>query len=170
MSRLLTGPAKSTVTSPSTRTDPLSGVSRPLSDRSTVVFPDPDGPISATTWPAFTSRSMERSTSWSPKDLRRPATVSRVPSFGAAGGVVGSVRDIAVQPLLQEGLDDGEREADDPVDQCRLDVQGQELLAERGDLLRPPEQLGDQDQRRERRVLDQADEGVRQGRHGHPRR
>src|SRR4051794_12175718 len=99
---------------------PASGISSPLSDRSTVVFPDPEGPMSATTWPVCTSRSMERSTSWSPKDFLRPATLSSAPPVTGTAGVVGSVRDIAVQPLLQDRLDGGESQADDPVDQPGL--------------------------------------------------
>jgi hypothetical protein len=74
--RLLTCPPKSTSTSPILMT-PASGISRALSERSTVVLPEPDGPMSTVTLPAWTSKSIEWSTSWSPKDLASPRTETR---------------------------------------------------------------------------------------------
>ena len=40
-------------------------------------MPDPDAPMMVTTSPGMTSRSMLRSTSWLPNDLRRPSTRTR---------------------------------------------------------------------------------------------
>ncbi|MGY3455181.1 hypothetical protein ACVWW5_000631 [Bradyrhizobium sp. LM3.4] len=55
-----------------TRTLPPSGVTRRLTQRSSVDLPEPDGPISATTPPLATSRLMPFKTSLLPKLLRRP--------------------------------------------------------------------------------------------------
>src|SRR3954471_21370416 len=110
VSRFDTAEEKSTVTSSPTVMRPASGVSSPLRDRSTVVLPEPEGPISATTAPGRTSRSIERSTSWSPKDLRRPLTLSSGAADAVGGWSAGSVGDIAVEPPLQRGLDGGEEQ------------------------------------------------------------
>src|SRR5687768_4493211 len=157
-------------------TVPASGVSSPFRERSTVVLPEPEGPMSATTLPRRTSRSMSRSTTLLPNALARLRTLSTGFAWGLpveggrpgeapAGGLVG---DIAVQSLFEGGLSRGQREANDPVDECRLQVEHHELLAEGGDLLGVPEELGDQDQRGKGRVLDQRDECVGQRRHGDP--
>ena len=49
---------------------PASAWSRAFSVRSTVVLPEPDGPITAVTVPAGTSKEMSRSTCSSPNALR----------------------------------------------------------------------------------------------------
>src|SRR5919107_5673314 len=162
--RRLTGREKSTSTSAPTVIRPLSGVSRPLSERSTVVLPDPEGPRSATTWPCVTSRSIERSTTWSPKALRRPVTDSTGPLRGPVGTASGSTGDIAVQPLLESGLTGREEQADHPVDGGSLEVHDEHLVLEGCDLLGSAEQLGHEDQRRQGGVLHEADEGIRQRR------
>src|SRR5690606_28195325 len=136
-----------------TWTVPWFAVSRPLRQRRSVVLPEPDEPMSATTCPSWTVRSTERSTSCVPNDLRRPRTAS-----SAGASVPASARDIPVEPPLDPALTGGQREADDPVDRCRLQVDQQELPAERRDLLGPAEHLGDQDDRGQRRVLHQGDE------------
>ena len=51
------------------RTTPRSGTSSAFSERSTVVLPEPDGPMSTVTEPGPTSRSTPRRTWLSPKDL-----------------------------------------------------------------------------------------------------
>ena len=76
--------AKSTLTSPMPTT-PASGRSRALSERRTVVLPEPDGPISTVTVPAATSKSTPRSTASSPNDFCSPLTVT---SGGESLGVV----------------------------------------------------------------------------------
>ena len=48
---------------------PASAWSSALSVRSTVVLPEPDGPMTAVTVPAGTSNEMPRRTSWSPNAL-----------------------------------------------------------------------------------------------------
>ena len=83
------GVAKSSSGPPVNEIVPPSGVSSPFSERSTVVLPEPLGPMSTTTSPRRTSRSIERSTSLSPKDLRRPRAVSSGESSGAACGASG---------------------------------------------------------------------------------
>ncbi|KAG1261218.1 hypothetical protein G6F66_014371 [Rhizopus arrhizus] len=52
--------------SPSTSMLPSSMVSRWFRQRRNVLLPEPDGPITATVWPAGISRLMPRSTSSSP--------------------------------------------------------------------------------------------------------
>ncbi|MNI75030.1 hypothetical protein D3C73_1311530 [compost metagenome] len=51
---------------PSISISPLVGWSSVISTRSKVDLPEPDGPITATVWPAGISRLMPRSTSSSP--------------------------------------------------------------------------------------------------------
>ena len=63
----------SVTSTPSTKTLPLVGVSSRFTQRSSVDLPDPDGPMTHTTWPGSTVRSMPWSTSLSPKDLWRSA-------------------------------------------------------------------------------------------------
>src|ERR1700688_2917104 len=57
---------------PSTRIEPADGSSSRLQQRSSVLFPDPDGPITNTSSCAWTLRSMPCRTSVSPNFLRRP--------------------------------------------------------------------------------------------------
>ena len=52
--------------SPRSRTVPSSGLSSPAASPSTVDFPHPDGPSSATNSPGFTCIEKSRSTSVSP--------------------------------------------------------------------------------------------------------
>src|SRR6185312_13095092 len=137
---------KATDGPPAKATVPASGFSSPFRQRSTVVLPEPEGPMSASTPPASTERSIDFSTSLAPKDFCNPVTCSN-----------GSVGNIAVQPFLDLRLPGGEDQAEHPVDQRGLQVEQHELLAEGGDLLGLAEQLGDQDQGRQRRVLDQRD-------------
>src|SRR2546423_15204582 len=54
---------------PSTTTEPLVGSSSRLQQRSSVDFPEPDGPMMNTSSPGATARSMPFSTSRVPKDL-----------------------------------------------------------------------------------------------------
>src|SRR4051794_40571976 len=136
-----TAAPKSTVGPPVKATVPPSGISSPFRQRSTVVLPEPEGPISTSTWPWSTARSMDLSTWLLPKDLRRPVTVSTRPSLRGSESV-----GIPAQPPFQIGLSAGQDQAEDPVHQGSFEVQQHEFLAERGDLLRLPEQLGDQDQ------------------------
>ena len=56
--------------SPSISTLPELASSRPAMMRSSVDFPQPDGPTKTTNSPSVTSRSMPFSTSTLPKDLR----------------------------------------------------------------------------------------------------
>ena len=70
--------AKSTTSPPANATVPASGTSRPLSERSTVVLPEPDGPIRATTSPRGTVRSIDLRTS-----TRRSSCESRGPRAAA---------------------------------------------------------------------------------------
>src|SRR5262245_65314731 len=57
---------------PRTRTSPASGGSSPVSTRSSVVLPAPDGPSSATTCPRGTTRSRAFRTGRPPKDRVNP--------------------------------------------------------------------------------------------------
>src|SRR6476660_371366 len=154
------------VPDPAKVTVPASGVSSPFSERRTVVLPEPDGPIRATTLPRRTSRSMSRSTTLLPNAFARLRTDSTGLACDAAAWGAGprgsSMGDITVQPPFKDGLPGGERQADHPVDQCSLEVQHHELLAEGRDLLGVAEELRYQDQGGQGRVLDQRNEGVGQ--------
>ena len=90
-----TGFAKSMAGPPSKATTPASGVSSPLSDRSTVVLPEPLGPMSTTTSPRRTSKStpFERPR-FEPKLFDSPVTCSSGRSSAGAGGASGSRRGV----------------------------------------------------------------------------
>src|SRR5207244_9656176 len=62
---------------PSTRTVPESGISSRLQQRSSVLLPEPDGPMMNTVSPARTERSIPFRISLAPKLLRR-ARMSRI--------------------------------------------------------------------------------------------
>ena len=64
---------------------PASIVSRPAISRSSVLLPQPLRPTIATNCPAGICRSMPRSTSLSPNDLRKPRMVSGRPREAASG-------------------------------------------------------------------------------------
>src|SRR5580693_3585617 len=57
---------------PSNRISPLSGTSRPLMQRSSVVFPEPLRPMMATTSPASIVSETESSATCAPKRLEMP--------------------------------------------------------------------------------------------------
>ena len=87
---LSTSASGSVISSPSTKIFPLVGVSSMLTQRSRVDLPDPDGPITQTTCPCATWKSMPLSTSLAPKYLWRSWTsMAAVGAVGAA--VVGRV-------------------------------------------------------------------------------
>src|SRR5215212_7503806 len=66
--------SSSQMSMPSTRIVPDVGSSSRFTQRSSVDLPEPDGPITQTTWPASTWKSMPLSTSLSPKYLCRSRT------------------------------------------------------------------------------------------------
>jgi len=68
------GPGAKPSGSPPTSTTPALGASSSAMQRSSVLLPEPEGPIRHVTWPWGTSRSMPRSTSASPKRLTRALT------------------------------------------------------------------------------------------------
>ena len=70
-SRLTSG---SVISTPSMKILPEVGSSSRLMQRSSVDLPEPDGPITQTTWPSSTSKSMPLSTWASPKYLCRLLT------------------------------------------------------------------------------------------------
>src|SRR5690348_716001 len=78
----LTSVERAMMSAPSTRIEPADGSSRRLQQRSSVLFPDPDGPITNTSSCAWTARSMPCSTSVAPKVLRRPR-MSRIGGFSS---------------------------------------------------------------------------------------
>ena len=142
---------------------PASAWSSALSVRSTVVLPEPDGPITAVTVPAGTSNEMPLSTSRSPNALRTSRTVEQIRFVAVIGHV-------PFQSRLQPALDERQDHADHPVVQGRHPVEREEVERRRGRELGHPQQLGDQDRRGQRGVLDQRDQRVRQRRHGGARR
>src|SRR6187431_2294918 len=160
-----TGFAKSMAGPPSNVMTPASGVSSPLRERSTVVLPDPLGPMSTTTSPRRTSNSTPLRTRFAPKLFETPVTCSKGRSSAAEGGAsgspaAGSVGDIAIEPPLDHSLPRREDETEQPVDQSGLQIDRHELVGEGRDLLRAPEQLRHEDQRCEGRVLHERDERV----------
>ncbi len=72
---------------PSTKIRPDVGCSSRLTQRSSVDLPEPEGPITQTTSPVSTWKSMPLSTSWSPNDLCRSCTSIA----GACGSVVATL-------------------------------------------------------------------------------
>src|SRR5690606_21380673 len=147
---------KETSGSPVKLTVPASAISKPFRQRSAVVLPDPEGPISATTSPECTVKSMPLSTWFVPKALWRPVTLS--------SGLLG---DILFKPSFNRVLQGREHQADHPVDGRCFAVDQQELIGRSGDFLGLAEHLGDQDGGGQRGVLDQGDEGVGKRGHGH---
>ena len=61
---------------PATTTSPAVGSSSPARQRSNVDFPQPDGPITTSTSPRASVRSMPRRTGWAPNRFSRPRTVT----------------------------------------------------------------------------------------------
>jgi hypothetical protein len=64
---------------PSTRTDPVSAVSKPATMRSAVVLPQPDGPSSATSSPGAISMDSPSSARVAPKERVRSCSSTLVP-------------------------------------------------------------------------------------------
>src|SRR5215470_3749723 len=71
---------RAVISTPSTRIEPAEASSRRLQQRSKVLLPDPDGPITKTSCCGSTTRSIPRSTSTSWNLLRRP----RISRMGGA--------------------------------------------------------------------------------------
>ena len=73
MSRFAGGMA--VMSTPSTVTDPASGVSKPATTLSSVVLPEPLGPRMVSSSPEATSSETPSSATTSPKRLTRPSTL-----------------------------------------------------------------------------------------------
>src|SRR5215510_8746086 len=118
--------------------------------RSRVVLPLPDGPITTTTSPLVTSRSMPSRTRWAPNVLRRP----RISTTGAAAGdgLTGLFPDVGEAGLQ---LPAGQREAvvDDEVHERAQDVERHRLVGPADHLLDGEHQVDDPDQGDERAAL-----------------
>src|SRR6266567_806712 len=123
---------------PSKAIVPSSTVSRPLTQRSSVVLPDPERPTIATTSPGSTVRDTSSSTRFVPNRLRMP--------LKAKSGI-----DFPLEPQRQERQRpaDGEvKRRDDRVDHHRLKRDVDDELAR-------ARKLDESDDRRDRRALDQ---------------
>ena len=103
----------SVMSMPSTRILPEVGSSSRLTQRSRVDLPDPDGPMTQTTWPWSTWKSMPLSTSLSPKYLCRSRTSMAGPGR-ALVLVTGSPRSLGAS--FEPRHEPGERERDDQVE------------------------------------------------------
>ncbi|MNJ70745.1 hypothetical protein D3C77_672250 [compost metagenome] len=91
--------------------------------RSSVVLPEPLGPMIATTSPAATCRSMPLSTLWPLKLLLRLRT-----SIMASG-----IPTVSVDPCFQAVLHTGKTGGEHPVDQRGGQVQGEDFEGARSD-------------------------------------
>ena len=81
------------ISSPATKILPLVGVSSMLTQRSSVDLPEPDGPMTQTTWPVLTWKSMPFSTSLSPKYL-----------WSSCTSIAAVVRSVVISGPLSERL------------------------------------------------------------------
>ena len=110
----------SVTSTPSTTTCPLVGTSSRLTHRSSVDLPDPDGPMTQTTSPRSTLRSMPRRTSFLPNRLVSPWTTTAGPA-----PCVPVTRTLSVAGL-EPPCDEAERDRDDQIaqtgDEDRRDV------------------------------------------------
>src|ERR1700730_9845767 len=142
--------------SPSTRTSPSSYSSRKLMHRSSVVCPEPLGPMIATISPRETVRDTSFRTRWRPKLMltRRSSTIGR----SCAAGSVGKAH-----PLLEVENVAGERVAQHEVDESDAaeDLQGRECPLRH--LAAGECQLPEADDGDERRALDEKDARVHEG-------
>ena len=97
------------MSAPSNRTVPASAYSKPATMRSKVVFPDPDGPSKAISFPSGMSRSTPASASKVPKALLMPRRLM-----------------LMAGPPLDGGLNDERREREQR--QKRRDREGRHVL------------------------------------------
>ena len=130
------------ISSPRTTIRPASIGSSRFTQRSSVDFPEPDAPMRQTTSCSASSRSMPRSTSSFPKDLRRPS-ISQCRRAHASSPCLLAALVARDEPVGEARHRDRERDEDDR----RRDVR--RVVERRGDLdLRLPERLDDAEQRR----------------------
>src|SRR5262245_37005617 len=104
-------PPRSVMAVPSTSIVPRVGVSSPPSKFSSVVLPDPDGPMSARKSPLVISRLPAPSTS-----MRSPPRVKYLwTSWMRTSGVVPWVMDVSLHDDLVAVLERGWRRQDNPI-------------------------------------------------------
>src|SRR5699024_8019333 len=158
--------SRSVMSVPRTSTVPDSGCSSRWMHRRNVDFPEPDAPITQTTSPLRTEKSMPRSTWLSPNDLCR----SDIPTTSS----VVEAADIRTSgPCLQSTYQVREREGDEQVPEPGHDQrrQVQIRVRELATVLRQVVVLsGETDDVHQRRVLDEQDQLVGQRRQHRPKR
>src|SRR5579883_1970431 len=174
--RAATGAGTPVTSRPPRRTWPASGVSMPVTVLTSVVLPEPLGPISPTISPASTWKVMPRSAWTPPKDLARPV-ISKSATALPRGTGPGSAR--GPQGRKPCGLDeDGGHEQETVQRRARSPEGAEDARAHHGARQRPhaPHNGHDGDlhrQRQGRRAVgvDEADvEGVHGPREGRERR
>src|SRR5680860_948347 len=132
--------------------------SNPLMQRSSVLLPAPEGPISTTTSPRWTTRSTPSRTTVSPNLLTMPristsGSFSCPLCFSAASCVVMASPPVRTESVLETVHQEGEHEHDGQVVQRDDEVHGQRLVGRGSEVLRGAEQLGHADERHQRGVL-----------------
>src|SRR6266404_7108533 len=151
--------------SPSMAIVPLSYSSSRLMQRSSVVLPEPLGPITTTTSPGVTASDTSRNTSTAPKRLRS-AVISRIGRCCRAGrsSVAEEDASFKVPAIEGEGITDAE------IDRGRTDKDLKRREGALDDLAACHRQLPEADDRDQRGCLDQADAQADIGRCGEPQR
>src|SRR5216683_3531392 len=145
--------------SPSTRTSPPSYSARKLMHRSSVVLPEPLGPMIATISPRETVRDTSFRTRRRPKLMltRRSSTMGRPCAAGSVGKAhpLLEVEAVAGEPVAQHEVDKGD---------AAEDLQGRERPL--CDLAAGEGQIAEANDGDERRALDEKDARVHEGRSG----
>src|SRR3984893_7571042 len=149
--------------SPSMAIVPLSYSSSRLMQRSSVVLPEPLGPITTTTSPGVTASDTSRNTSTAPKRLCR-AVISRIGRCRYAGRSSMADEDASFKvPAIE-----GEGIADAEIDRRSTDEDLKWRESALDDLAARNRQLPQSDDRDQRGRLDQADAQADIGRCGEP--
>src|SRR6267143_501594 len=151
--------------SPSMAIIPLSNSSSRLMQRSSVVLPEPLGPITTTTSPGVTASDTSRNTSTAPKRLCR-AVISRIGRCCRAGRSSMAEEDASFKvPAIE-----GEGIADAEIDRRRTDKDLKWRESPLDDLAARHRQFPQADDRDQRGCLDQADAQADIGWCGEPQR
>src|SRR5258708_33311725 len=131
-----------------TRISPRSGSSSRLMQRSSVDFPDPEGPIIAPPPPRSISSETPFSTSTRPNDFHKSAISIIAGITAQPRGSVGS-GELPFDPLRRQG----QRKQHDEIENRHHRIYFERTIGRRGDHLPLVQQIGDRDRRHQRRVL-----------------
>src|SRR3990170_646746 len=146
----------SVMSMPSISTLPAVGTSRRLMQRSNVDLPDPDGPITQTTSPVSTRKSIPLSTSRSPKCLCSSRTwMGDTSGFMVSPRTSGSLLELSYQPGEWKRNDEVHQCDDDQ--RCAVEFLGHEVTTELGEFFVHGRAAQNEE---ERGVLDQQNQFV----------